>query len=80
MSIIQWWVKIQELKRCYVCEWKTVDDLNTLDKSYIFTLNVSATQRRHKIIIEPKNEINDHKTLLARLEATSNYSLFVLKT
>ena len=34
---------------------------NTLDESYIFTLNVSATQELHQIIIERKSEINDLK-------------------
>ena len=32
-------------------------------------LNVSAPQQLHKIIMEQKNEINDLKTRLARLEA-----------
>ena len=32
-------------------------------------LNVSATQQLHRIIMEQKNEINDLKTRLARLEA-----------
>ena len=49
---------------------KIVDDFNILDKNYIYTLNVSATQQLSKIIMEQKNEINDLKTRLARLEAT----------
>ena len=48
---------------------KTVEDLIILDKNYTYTLNVSATQQRHKIIMEQKNEINDLKTRLATLEA-----------
>ena len=43
----------------------------------IYTLNVSATQQLHRIIIEQKNEINDLKTRLARLEAIINSSLTV---
>ena len=30
---------------------KIVDDFNILDKNHIYTLNVSATQQLHKIII-----------------------------
>ena len=36
---------------------KIVDDFNILDKNYIYTLNVSATQQLHRIIMEHKNEI-----------------------
>ena len=53
---------------------KIVDDFNILDKNYMYTLNVSATQQLHKIIMEQKNEINDLKTRLARLEAIINSS------
>jgi hypothetical protein len=56
---------------------KYVDDFNILDKNYIYMLNVSATQQLHKIIMEQKNEINDLKTRLARLEAIINSSLIV---
>ena len=56
---------------------KIVDDFNVLDKNYIYTLNVSATQQLHRIIMEQKNEINDLKTRLARLEAIINSSLIV---
>ena len=51
---------------------KKVDDFNVLDKKYIYTLNVSATQERHKIIMEQKNKINDLEARLARLEAIIN--------
>ncbi len=51
-----------------------VDDFNILDKNYIYALNVSATQQLHKINMEQKNEINDLKTRLARLEAIINSS------
>ena len=40
---------------------KTVDDFNILDKHYVHTLNVSATQQFHRIIMKQKNEINDLK-------------------
>ena len=56
---------------------KIVDDFNILDKNYIYTLNVSASQQLHRIIMEQKNEINDLKTRLARLEAIINSSLIV---
>ena len=41
---------------------KIVNDFNILDKNYIYTLNVSATQELHRIIMEHKNETNDLKT------------------
>jgi hypothetical protein len=56
---------------------KIVDDFNILDKNYIYTLDVSATQQLHRIIMEQKNEINDLKTRLARLEAIINSLLIV---
>ena len=56
---------------------KIVDDFNILDRNYIYTLNVSATQQLHRIIMEQKNEINDLQTLLARLEAIINSSFIV---
>ena len=49
--------------------------------SFVFSseagLNVSATQQLHRIIMEQKNEINDLKTRLARLETIINSSLTV---
>ena len=39
----------QETKECFVYGSK-VDDFHTLDKTYIFTLNVCATQELYKII------------------------------
>jgi hypothetical protein len=56
---------------------KIVDDFNILDKNYIYTLNISAPQQLHRIIMEQKNEINDLQTLLARLEAIINSSFIV---
>ena len=38
---------------------KIVDDFNILKKNYIYTLNLSATQQLHIIIMEQKNEINE---------------------
>ena len=45
-----------------------VDDLHNVKKDMIFSLNVSATQELHKIIMEQKNKINDLETRLAKLE------------
>jgi len=49
--------------------------------NYRYTLNVSATQQLHQIILEQKNETNDLKTdlktRLARLEAIINSSSIV---
>ena len=56
---------------------KIVDDFNILDKNFIYKLNVSATQQFLKKIMEQKNEINDLKARLARLEAIINSSLIV---
>jgi hypothetical protein len=56
---------------------KIFDDFIILDQNYIYTLNVSATQELHKIIMEQKNKINDLEARLARLEATINSSLIV---
>ena len=56
---------------------KIVDDFNILDKNYIYTLNVSATQQLHRIIMDQKNKINDLKPRLARLEAIIDSSLIV---
>ena len=41
---------------------KIIDDFNILDTNYIHTLNVSATQQLHRIIMEQKSEINDIET------------------
>jgi hypothetical protein len=56
---------------------KVVDDFDILDKNFIYKLNVSATQQFLKKIMEQKNEINDLKARLARLEAIINSSLIV---
>jgi hypothetical protein len=57
--------------------WKIVEDFNTLDKSCIFTLNVSTTQELDDIIIEQKSAITDLTTRLERFEAIINSSLIV---
>jgi hypothetical protein len=54
-------IKINEnlnSSNCFVYG-KEVDDFHTLDKTYIFTLNVCATQELYKIIQEQNNKIND---------------------
>ncbi len=48
-----------------------VDDFNILDKNYMYTLNVSATQQLHKIIMEQKNEINDLKTTISKIRGNN---------
>ena len=40
---------------------KIVDDFNILDKNYIYTLNVSATQQLHRIIIGQNRPITVSK-------------------
>jgi hypothetical protein len=45
---------------------KIVDDFITLDKNNTCTLNVSATQKLHKNIMEPKVRTNDLENRLAR--------------
>ena len=45
---------------------KIVDDFITLDKNNTCTLNVSATQKLHKKIMEPKVRTNDLENRLAR--------------
>ena len=50
---------------------KIVDDFNVLDKNYVCTLNVSATQQLHKIIMEQKNEINDLKTTISKIRGNN---------
>jgi hypothetical protein len=45
-----------------------VDDLHNVKKDMIFSLNVSATQELHKIIMEQKEEITDLKERLAKIE------------
>ena len=47
----------------------SINDLHNLDKNYIYTLNVCATQELHKIIVEQKNKINDLESRLLALEA-----------
>jgi hypothetical protein len=49
-----------------------VDDFNTLDKSYIYTLNVCATQELYKIIQKQETIIND---LISRITKLENQNL-----
>ena len=46
-----------------------VDDFNYLNKSYIFTLNVAATQQLHRMIIKQQTIIDG---LISRIEALEN--------
>ena len=57
---------------------KIVDHFNTLYKNDKYTLNVTATQELHKIIMEQKDKTNDLENRLPRLlEAIFNSSLIV---
>ncbi len=47
-----------------------IDDFHTLDKSYIFTLNVCATQELHRKIKSQEDRI---KELEAKVERLLNY-------
>ena len=40
---------------------KEVNDFHTLDKTYIFSLNVCATQELYKLIQDLQNQINELK-------------------
>ena len=44
-----------------------VDDFHTLDKSYIFTLNVCATQELHRRIVSQEERIQELETKVERL-------------
>ena len=53
-------IKINESiegEECFITGSK-VDDFHTLDKNYIYTLNVCATQELYKIIQDLKNRIS----------------------
>ena len=45
-----------------------VNDFHALDKTYIYTLNVSATQELHRKITAQQEEINNLKNRLLALE------------
>ena len=46
-----------------------VDDFHTLNKEYIFTLNVCATQELHKIIQQQQQTINEQNNRINQLES-----------
>jgi len=50
-----------------------IKDLHHLDKKYIYTLNVCATQEIYKLIMEQREEINNLKNRLSILESINNY-------
>jgi hypothetical protein len=67
--------KIKELETEYTdnkifIHGTEIDDFHTLDKSYIFTLNVCATQELHRRIISQEARI---KELEAKVERLLNY-------
>jgi hypothetical protein len=47
---------------------KEINDFNALDKSYIYTLNVCATQQIHALVMELQNKITTLETRLNILE------------
>ena len=49
-----------------------IKDLHNLDKNYIYTLNVCATQELYKLIMEQREEINTLKNRLSILESINN--------
>jgi hypothetical protein len=51
----------------------SINDLHNLDKNYIYTLNVCATQELYKLIMEQREEINNLKNRLSTLENVNNY-------
>jgi hypothetical protein len=50
----------------------SINDLHNLDKNYIYTLNVCATQELYKLIMEQREEINNLKNRLSTLENINN--------
>jgi hypothetical protein len=51
----------------------SINDLHNLDKNYIYTLNVCATQELYKLIMEQKEEINNLKNRLSALENINSH-------
>ena len=54
-------------EKCFVYGSK-VDDFHTLDKNYIYTLNVCATQELHRLIQQQSLLIQDLQNRLSILE------------
>jgi hypothetical protein len=52
--------------KCFVYGYE-IDDHHSIDKTYIFTLNVGATQRLHRKIEEQRAEIDELKAKLDKL-------------
>jgi hypothetical protein len=50
----------------------SINDLHNLDKNYIYTLNVCATQELYKLIMEQREEINNLNNRLSTLENVNN--------
>ena len=50
-----------------------VDDFHTLDKNYIYTLNVSATQELYKLIQQQNIIIQDLQKRIEILEKNNKY-------
>ena len=54
--------------KCFVYGYE-IDDHHSIDKTYIFTLNVGATQRLHRKIVEQRAEIDELKEKLNKVMA-----------
>jgi hypothetical protein len=61
----------ETIKECFVYGSK-VDDFHTLDKTYIFTLNVCATQELYKLIQQQNIIIQDLQNRISILENNNN--------
>ena len=49
-----------------------VDDFKTLDKTYIFTLNVCATQELYRIILQQQETINSLRNEMNQIKSVLN--------
>jgi hypothetical protein len=63
--------KQQNTSNCFIYG-TNINDFHTLNKDYIFTLNVSATQELYKIIQQQQEQIN--KLIIEVENLKNNYS------
>jgi hypothetical protein len=56
-----------EYNQCFIIG-SNVDDFHTLDKNYIFTLNISATQELHRLIQELRLTLAEQRERISILE------------
>ena len=57
----------KSITECFVYGYE-VDDFINIRKDYLFTLNVSATQELHKIIMEQQNQITEQQNQIDMLK------------